>query len=103
MATLEDAGFVYNPFTTQDIFGQPIAAPMLMEQRKTLPGGHDTSALPDLAGRPGYAYDVTQGSGRHVQRNETRREWIRGQNQMTTAIFGMLLVAAVFWTRSGSQ
>ncbi len=103
MATLEAAGFLYNPFTTQDIFGHPASSGLLPVHQQQLLVGHDTSSLPQLSSQKELAYDTHQGSGRPEMRKQTRTEFIRGHNSMTTAIFGILLVAAVLWTRSGSQ
>ena len=103
MATLEAAGFLYNPFTTQDIFGHPTASGLMPVHNQQLLVGHDTSSLPQLASQPELAFNTTQGSGKPEMHKQTRTEFIRGQNSMTTAVFAVLLVAAVLWTRSGSQ
>jgi hypothetical protein len=59
MATLDEALFTYNPFTTADIWGAPPSLHLEESARSLMPLGQDDSALPSLAnpafGNPQYA------------------------------------------------
>ena len=94
--TLETAGYVYNPFTTNDIWGHPSALALRSIEKENLPVGADDGALPDFSdpfyGRPG----PVQGSGYAAQHRPTRREIQQQTNMTTLAIFGALLALALW-------
>jgi hypothetical protein len=98
MTTLEEAGYSYNPFTSNDIWGQPRSLGLHAERAQTLPAGLDSSAFPALS-TPGLAYDTTQGSGRKPFHKQTRMEQEMSTGMVTTGIFIAVMAAAVFWTK----
>jgi hypothetical protein len=59
MATLESAGYVYDPFTTTDVFGAP--PQMFMERMKSFQRDSEP-AIPQLAQKE-MQLDMPQGSG----------------------------------------
>jgi hypothetical protein len=65
--TLEQAGYAYNPFTRNDLFGAPSML-NLGPSTDELVLGADDSALPELA-QPGMQLDIVQGSGEEPRSN----------------------------------
>ncbi len=100
MATLEEAGYVYGVHTVSDIWGAPPVNPSTAVLSQTLLAGHDTSAIPQFGEKP-YRKDITQGSGRDVQKTQTYLMEKQRSNQYSLIIFVAVLAAAVFYQRSG--
>lgn len=97
MATLEEAGIVFDPWTTQSIWGQPPAAVAGPVQQSY--GAHDTSAYPELS-EPQFARsDVHQGSSRAKYHERTPKFERQAQNQYTSLLFVAVLSAALLWRR----
>lgn len=100
MATLEEAGYVYGVHTTADIWGAPPVNPSTAVLGQTLLAGHDTSAIPQFGEKP-YRKDIAQGSGKDVQKTQTFLMDKHATQQYKLVIFAAVLVAAVFYQRSG--
>ena len=102
MSTLEEAGYLYSPFTTADIFGHPPPFNLTQINNKTLPHAHDTSALPGLSDPAFTSKENILGSGQGHFRKQTNLRVMANANSMSTLIFAVVVVAAVLWTRKGS-
>ncbi len=101
MSTLEEAGYVYNPFTTLDILGRPPPFNLAAVNNKTvLPVGADNSAHPELA-KPAYGNpEFHQGSSRIPFHKPTLREAQMQNNMYSTVLFVAVLAVAILWRRS---
>ena len=98
MATLEEAGIVYDPWTTTNIWGQP--SPVQVGPVQVGYGSQDNSAYPELTGQQFARPDVHQGSSRGPQFQErTARKEVQQQNQFTSLLFVAVLSAALLWRR----
>lgn len=98
MATLEAAGHLLNPYTTSDLFGQPSSI-WLPGAMGTPMGGHDDSALPELAA-PAYGRPETaQGSSTAVFTKETVADVRKSQGSAATLIFLAVVGVALYLKR----
>ena len=89
MASLESAGYVYNPFTTNDIWGNQSPLNLQPVRERALRPSSDNGALP-----PAPAMDIHQGSGQKNVRPATRKETEVQFNMVKTGILVAVLVAA---------
>jgi hypothetical protein len=97
MSTLDEAGFTYNPFSTDNIWGArtPLNIPGVPGD---LPGVlYDSSSLPIPAG---ISQDIHQGSGVAPPKVQTRLQFIQQQESYKTVVFVAVLAAAFLWQRS---
>ena len=97
MSTLEQAGYVRQPFSTSDVFGAPTQY-QFTEVDTSLPVGHDDSALPALAdvayGRPGLAQGSTQATF-----NKTNAQDIKAAVGSSTTLIFLAVLAALLYAR----
>lgn len=96
MNSLETAGYLYNPFTEGDIWGQPSQFMNTETHAQELQVGQDDSALPELA-NPALQQDLHQGSARPEFRKRTRRELQQESSNVALLGFIALLAAAFYW------
>lgn len=97
MSTLDEAGFTYNPFSTDNIWGvrSPLSIPGVSGDLPLV--GNDSSALPPNA----YTQqNVVQGSGVAPPKVQTRMQFMKEQETSKTLLFAAVLAAAFFWSRS---
>jgi len=102
--TLESAGYTYNPFTTNDIWGAPAQIDMPAAKQHELPVGADDGAIPSMA-----APHLRNGAPR--QGSDQSEPWVRGNsakeqmlNTNTTylLLFAGILAAALVLRAPGS-
>lgn len=99
MATLEEAGYMYSPFTTADIFGHPPPFNLSQVNHTVLKAGVDNSALPQLADPAHTSNSNVAGSGRGEFRKRTVMDSKRENNMITTTIFAVVIAVALLWKR----
>lgn len=89
MSSLESAGYVYNPFTTNDIWGN--ASPLNLQpvRERALQPSSDNGALP-----PAPNMDIHQGSGQVNVRPPTQKETEMQFNMVKTGLLIAILAAA---------
>lgn len=107
MSTLESAGFLYNPFTKNDIWGGPAQLALKPLMAQELPVGADDGALRQMTD-PGLLQGapIAVSSGAQipqVQNSFQRRSEAVQNNQFTyLALFGVILIAALYFKVPGS-
>lgn len=101
--TLEGENYVYNPFTTNDIWGRPSDVQMGALQQSELPVGADDSAMPLMS-------QEFVRSGVHPQGSDDSAAWKRRsavkeaqnmQSYVMLAGFAAIMAWAMFY-RAGS-
>jgi hypothetical protein len=108
MSTLESAGFVYNPFTSNDIWGGPNALALPDLLKKELPVGADDSPLKQMI-EPGLLHRAPihpANSGVQPQVRtayQQRREQDQSTQLTYLALFGAILLGAFYFRVPGSQ
>lgn len=107
MSTLESAGFLYNPFTKNDIWGGPAQLALKPLLAQELPVGADDGALRQMTD-PGLLQGapVAVSSGAvipQVQNRYQRKREEETSSQLTyLALFGVILLAALYFRVPGS-
>lgn len=95
MSTLEQAGYVWRPFSTSDIYGQPRGF-NFSQTNTNLPVGNDDSALPELANAEYADPTVPHGSSTAQYRPVTAHQVQQNTNMITTGLFLAVLAAALY-------
>ena len=97
--TLDNAGYTYNPFTQNDIWGSPSQLNLTPETRKELPVGADDSALPQFSEphlRNGAPIPGSDNSARWTRPNSVRSQ-VQAANSVYLIGFGIILAAALYY------
>lgn len=108
MSTLESAGFLYNPFTKNDIWGGPAQLALKPLLAQELPVGADDGALRQMTD-PGLLQGAPVAVSSAAQIPQVRNQYQRQREttQMTQytylALFGVILAAAFYFGVPGSQ
>jgi hypothetical protein len=104
MSTLESAGYVYDPWTTTALFGQPPNL-MLGPENKAMPLGASDSMLPTLATPEVQDPSIAQGSNKYTgydfaAKNDAASKQRAQEPQMdiNLLLFAGIL-AVIFWSR----
>lgn len=96
--TLDNAGYTYNPFTGNDIWGRPADINLTPITSKELPVGADDGALPEFSKPYLRRGDVTVGSDHSAAWNPAAQT--RQNDQLTNLVylgaFAAVLAVALF-------
>jgi len=97
---MEASGYLYDPFTPQNLFGTPDNV-MIGPVPPILGSGHDTSALPELS-NPAFANPrMIQSSATAAAPPRRSEVWYQqGRNDYSLAAFIGVLAIAFLWQRS---
>ena len=108
MATLESAGYVYNPFTSNDIWGGPSALALPDLLKRELPVGGDDSPLLQMT-EPGLLQraPIAPSSGARIPPVPSAYQRQREQDDTTKltylVLFGAILLGAFYFRFPGSM
>jgi len=93
---MEEAGYFYDPMTTNSIFGNPSPFSNVEEAKSQMPKSHDDSSLPQF-NQPRFQRDVHQGSsGPNYNDNRSVNDFIQTKNTIQLAAFAVVLALALW-------
>lgn len=98
--TLEHAGYLYNPFTTNEIWGQPPFEMHEDSHKQTLQVGQDDSSLPALGDPALRIANETYGTQQPANyRVRTEKDRLNENAQSYLLVFIAVVAAAMYWQR----
>ena len=99
MTTLENSGYLYSPITTDNIWANQSPLNMTQVRKEEISAGDARNALPGASSAV-LSENKQQGSAKAAPKQQTRQEFIMGQEIQKTALLAVVLAAAFFWSRS---